>query len=143
MFLGSSVDNSNNTFFVENKSIKISDVVKLQGITIDYRLTAFTKQIKNLCIMARNHLRALTRLRKFLFQEQAKLLSEAYIMSAFKYSPLTWMFCGKTENNSINKIHKCTFWLINRIEDATFQDLLERDKSKNFTETSTEIDASY
>ena len=109
MFLGSSVDNSNNTFLVENKSIKISNVVRLQGITIDYKPTTFIKQIKNLCIMARNHLRALTRLGKFLFQEQAKLFSEAYIMSAFKYCPLTWLFCGKTENNSINKIHKCTF----------------------------------
>ena len=38
--------------------------------------------------------------------EQAKLLSEAYIISAFIYRPLIWMFCSKTANNLINKIHK-------------------------------------
>ena len=38
--------------------------------------------------------------------EQAKLLSEAYIISTFIYRPLIWMFCSKTANNLINKIHK-------------------------------------
>ena len=40
------------------------------------------------------------------------------------------MLCGKTENNSINKIHKRTFQLIYEMQDAVFEDLLERDKSK-------------
>ena len=38
-----------------------------------------------------------------------------------------WMFCGKTDNKSINKIHKCNLQLIYDMEDATLQDLLERD----------------
>ena len=38
------------------------------------------------------------------------------------------MFCGKTENKSINKIHKRTIRLIYDAEDATFEDLFERDK---------------
>ena len=38
------------------------------------------------------------------------------------------MFCGKTENKFINKIHKHTLQLIYDIEDVIFEDLLERDK---------------
>ena len=57
--------------------------------------------------MASNRLRALIRIRKFLSQEQSKRLSESYITSAFKYI-FTWMFCGKTENDSLNKIYKRT-----------------------------------
>ena len=38
--------------------------------------------------------------------ELAKHLSEAYIMSTFMHCPLIWMFCSKTANNLINKIHK-------------------------------------
>ena len=40
------------------------------------------------------------------------------------------MFCGKTGNKSINKIHKRTLQLIYETKDATFEDLLGRDKSR-------------
>ena len=43
-------------------------------------------------------------------------------MSTFKYCPLIWVFCAKTENKSINKIHKRTLRLIYDTEDATFED---------------------
>ena len=88
------------------------------GITIDEKLT-FTRHIANICSLANNRLRALTRIRRFLSTEQAKYLSEAYIMSAFKYCPLIWMFCNK-----INKIHKRTLRQVYEMEDANFEDLL-------------------
>ena len=50
-------------------------------------------------------------------------------MSTFKYCPLMWVFSGKIESKSINKIDKCTVQLIYDTKDATFEDLLERDKS--------------
>ena len=128
MFLGSLINNNNITFIEENRHIKSTNEVKLLGITIDDKLT-FTKQINNLCSTASNLLRALTRIRKFLSKKETKPLSEAYIMSNFKYCPLIWMFCGKTENKSINTIHKRTLRLIYDIEDATFEDLFERDNS--------------
>ena len=49
-------------------------------------------------------------------------------MLTFKHCPLIWVFYGKTKNKSINKIHKHTLQLIHDIEDATFEDLLQRDK---------------
>ena len=77
-------------------------------------------------------MRTLTRIRKE--QEQTKRLSEAYIISTFKYCHLIWVFSGKTENKSINKIHKRTIRLIYDTEHATFEDLLGRDKSRTIHE---------
>ena len=67
-------------------------------------------------------------MRKFLSQEQTKPLS------TFKYCPLIWLFCGKTENKSINKIHKPTLRLIYDMKDATFEDLSGRGKSRTIHE---------
>ena len=50
-------------------------------------------------------------------------------MSTFKYCPLIQVFCGKTGNKSVNKIHNCTLQLIYETKDATFEDLLGMDKS--------------
>ena len=111
MFLGSKTDNSKITFAIANKQIKCKRQVKLLGIIIDEKLT-FTRHIANIYSLANNRLRALTRIRRFLSTEQANYLSEAYIMSAFKYCPLMWEFCNKTSNNQINKIHKRTLRLV-------------------------------
>ena len=133
MFLGSKIDNSKITFSIENKQIKCKREVKLPGIIIGEKCT-FTKHIANICSLVNNRLRALTRIRRFLSTEQTKYLSEAYIMSAFKYCPLIWMFCNKTSNNQINKIHKRTLRLVYEMEDANFEDLLLKDNSWNVHE---------
>ena len=44
------------------------------------------------------------------------------------------MFCGKTENKSINKIHKRTLRLIYDTEDAAFKDSLGRAKWRTIHE---------
>ena len=59
--------------------------------------------------------------------EQTKYLFESYIMSAFKCCPLIWMFCNKTSDNQINKIHKRTLRLVFEMEDANFEDVLLKD----------------
>ena len=128
MFLGSKIDNCKITFAIENKQIKCKREVKHLGITIDEKLI-FTKHIANICSLANNRLRALTRIRRYLSKEQTKYLSEAYIISAFKYCPLIWMFCNKTSNNQINKIHKRSLRLIYEMQDANFEDLLLKDNS--------------
>ena len=128
MFLGSNIDNNEITFMVEHKKVRSKTEVKLLGITIDDKLS-FNKHISNLCSTASNRLPALARIRKFLSLEQAKRLSEAYIMSTFKYCPLIWMFCNKTANNQLNKIHKRSLRLVYQLEDENFEDLLIKDNS--------------
>ena len=48
IFLGSSINNNNIIFIVENKNTKSNNEVELLGITIDHKLT-FTKHTNNLC----------------------------------------------------------------------------------------------
>ena len=93
------------TFMIENKRVKSRSEVKLLGITRDDKLS-FTTHIENLCRTASNRLRALARIHKVTTFQQAKLLSEVCFMSTFAYGPLIWMYCGKTANYLINKIHK-------------------------------------
>ena len=126
MFPRSKIDNCKITFAIENKQIKRKREVKLLGITIDKKRT-FTKHIAKICSLANNRLRALTRIRRYLSKEQTKYLFEAYIISAFKYCPLIWMFCNKTSNNQINKIHKRSLRLLYEMQDANFEDLLLKD----------------
>ena len=56
-------------------------------------------------------------------------------MSAFKYCPLTWMFCNKTSINQINKIHKRTLRLVYEMQVANLEDLLLKDNSWNVPES--------
>ena len=72
---------------MENKQRKCKREMKLLGITNDEKRT-FTKHIAKIYSLANNILRALTRIRRFLSTEQTKYLSEACIMSAFKYIAL-------------------------------------------------------
>ena len=44
------------------------------------------------------------------------------------------MFCNKTSNNQINKIHKCTLRLVYEMEDVNFEDLLLKYNSWNVHE---------
>ena len=102
MFLVSNIDNSKKRFMIESKRKKFRSEVKLLGIIIDDKLP-FTTQIENLCSTSSNHFRALERIRKCLSSEQAKHISEAYIISTFTYCPLIWIFCNNTASNLLTK----------------------------------------
>ena len=128
MFRGSNIDNKKITFIIENKRVKSSCEVKLLGLAISSQVS-FTTHTENLCSVASNRFRALARIRKSLSFEQAKRLSEAYIISIFRYCLLIWMFCSKAANNLINKIHKHCLRVVYEIEDANFKDLSIKDSS--------------
>ena len=126
MFLRPNIDNTKIKFMIENKRVKCRSEVKLLSITIDGKLS-FTTHIENLCSTASNRFRALARMQKFLILEQVKRLSEAYIISTFTYCLLIKMFCSKTANSLISKIHKRSLRVIYEMEDANFEDLLIKD----------------
>ena len=82
--------------------IKESNSVKLLGITIDNMLN-FNEHINNLCRNAGYKLHALRRMRKYLTQDQAKLLYNAFINGQFNYAPIIWIFCRKNQYLKIQK----------------------------------------
>lgn len=96
-----------NDHHIQLGDIKIQQTaeVKLLGVTIDKELK-FDTHITNLCKKASAKIKSLGRIRTCLDLNQTKLLLNSYILSAFNYCPIVWMFCSKTLNNIINRIHK-------------------------------------
>ena len=51
-------------------------------------------------------------------------------MTNFRYCPLIWMFCGRTANKEINRVHKRALRILLKDFDASFDDLLIRNEEK-------------
>ena len=97
--------NSNIAINIGTNVVMSSDIVKLLGVKIDSQLT-FDPHIKEVCKKASQKTRALLRLRNHLNQKQTDLLVNSYILSAFNFCPLVWMFCSKKAHDLINATHK-------------------------------------
>ena len=110
---------------IGNTSIENKENVKLLGITIDSQLL-FKKHTNTICDKVEKRLLALIRIRKYLSQEQAKVLANSYNLSAFKYCNLIWMFCAKKENNRINKLHKRALRCVYDSPKENFEELLDK-----------------
>ena len=112
-----------------NITITSSKSVELLGITIDYKLT-FSDHINSLCRKARFNLVALNRIRKYVSANQVKLLLNSYIISVFTYAPIVWMFCGKTLNGEIEKVHKRALRAVLSDFSSNYEELLNNSFSK-------------
>ena len=95
----------NETFIFNNFIFNDSNEEKILGVSIDNELT-FKSHIKSLCRKAAQKIGALSKLLNHLSDSQKKLIFNSLIKSQFNYCPLIWMFCSRTSNNMINKIHE-------------------------------------
>ena len=57
---------------------------------------------------------------------------KTFIESQFSYCPLVWIFCSRTMNDKINRIHERALRLVYQDYDSTFEELLCKDKSLCF-----------
>ena len=112
--------------FINNKLVTPTNSVKLLGITIDKQLK-FDIHIKNICNQASKKLWCLNRIRKFLDDKQARRLCNAFVLSNFKYCPLIWMYCNKTLNGKIDRIHKRALRTVTGAYDKSLDELLSMD----------------
>ena len=83
------------------------------------------RHIQNICHKANNKIKALFRIIKFVYLEQAQVLAEACISSNFRYCPLIWMFCGKMSYNFIVKIHSRTLRAIYDTQTQSYEEPLD------------------
>ena len=133
-----------------NICIEIDDLVlvpkgnvKLLGITIDSELK-FTDHVKSLCAKTSRKVTAFSRVAKLLDFKKARLLNNAFILSSLSYCPLIWMFCGKTSNREINRIHKRALRILFNDYEASFEEPLQRNNeqkvhTKNLHKLMTEV----
>ena len=104
MFLGLK---QHQEFFLdlENESINVTRSVKPLGISVDDELK-FDKHVKTLCQKVSRKVSAFSRVTPYIDERKGKILYNTFIMSNFNYCPLVWMFCGKTQNKEIDRVHK-------------------------------------
>ena len=108
---------------IDKMVVKTVDKVKLLGVIIDSKLK-FDEYVKSLCLKANRNISTLSRVAKIIDKPECKLLYNSFVISNLRYSPLIWMFCGKTANNEINRVHKRALRIVLRDYDRSFDELL-------------------
>ena len=102
--------------------------VKLLGVWIDSDLS-FDDHINNICRNAAKKLNALTRQCAILPFYRRKILMNAFFNSQFSHCPLVWMSHSRSINTKIDNLHFRSLRMIYNDANASFQELLFRDKS--------------
>ena len=80
-----------------------------------------------LCRKASQKLTAISRLSNLMSKEKRIVLIRTFFESQFNYCPLIWMFCSRTLNHKINKLHERALRIAYKDYKSSFYDLLEKD----------------
>ena len=59
-------------------------------------------------------------------RHEKKQLFNSFIKGQFNYCPLIWIFCSRSSNSMINRIHQRSLKLIYNANDASFENLLTK-----------------
>ena len=113
---------------IKDAKVKNSASEKLLGIQIDNKLN-FESHLNGLCKKASSKIHALARISPYFNQYKKKILMNSFFTAQFGYCPLVWMFCSRTINNKINKLHERCLRLIHNDKSSTYQELLTCDRS--------------
>ena len=97
--------------------------VKVLGVTIDNRLS-FTNHVSILCQKAAKQIHALARISKYLNEKSRIIVYNSFVKSNFDFCPLVWHFCGKVNNDKMEKIQERGLRIIHQDYEATYADLL-------------------
>ena len=98
------------------------------GVILDKTL-CFKQQVRSICKKSEQRLHALARISHFLDTEQLKGIMRAFILSQFDYCPLVWMFCNRTLDNKVNRIHERALWITCEDMRSDFATMFLRDNS--------------
>ena len=110
---------------INGKSCISTPSVTLLGIEIDWKLT-FNKHVQKITINANNKAKALSRLRYKLDSTQKLSLYHSYVLSAFGYCPIIWMFCGKSFNEGIDRVQRIALRVTYNDYTSNYNDLLNK-----------------
>ena len=109
---------------IGNKVCVSTSSVTLLGVEIDWKLN-FNLHVKTITNKANNKTNALSRLRNKLDINQKLSLYHSYIISAFGYCPLIWMFCGKSYNELIDRVQRKALRIIYNDYNSDYDTLLK------------------
>ena len=110
---------------IENKSIDVTRSVELLGINVDDELK-FNKHVKTMCQNVSRKISGFSRVAPYIDEKTGKILYHTFIMSNFNYCPFIWMFCGKTQNKEIDRVHKRALRILLDDYTSSFDELLQK-----------------
>ena len=84
----------------------------------------FNGHIKTICRRPKITLKLFQGLQETLTIKKASLLYNSLILTNFSYCPLMWMFCGKTANEEVNRVHKRALRVLLNDFASPFEELL-------------------
>ena len=108
---------------VRNETTSNSSNQKLLGIRLNSNFR-FDDHVASLCKKASQKLNALTRVAQYMNLAKRRSIMKAFICSQFGYCPLVWKI-----NNRVNSLHERALRVVYRDYNATFSELLSKDKS--------------
>ena len=106
-----------------NTTIKSESSVKVLGVIIDSKLN-FSEHASACCKKGARQLNALTRIAKYLEPSANKILYNSFVKSNFNYCPLVWHFCGKVNNDKLEKIQERSLRILSNDYDSSYDELL-------------------
>jgi hypothetical protein len=101
---------------------------KLLGIIIDSSLT-FDNHVKTICKKASQKLTGISRMSNFMSETKKKVLIQTFFESQFGYCPLICMFCSRTLNHRINRLHERALRIAYDDYLSDFEELLVKDNT--------------
>ena len=119
---------NNQTINLGPEAVESSEAVELLGIKIDKNLS-FTDHVTRLIKKGNQKLHAMAKISKYLSQDKLKIIMKTFIQSQFNYCPLVRMFCSRTLNNKIKKLHERALRLVYKNETSTSDELLDLDNA--------------
>ena len=118
----------------EQRVVRSEKCVKVLGVWIDCKLS-FTEHLSQLCKKASRQLNALSRISRFLDTSSKVIIYNSFIRSNFEYCPLVWHFCGKTNNNKLEKINERALRILYKDYESTYRDLLQYGNTSSILES--------
>ena len=109
-------------YIYKNFKLKNTSVAEMLEVIMGRELK-FDKHVKHICKKAGSKLNALTKVANILNPFQKNTLFKSFIKGQFNYCALSWMFCSRSSNNLINKIHEKALSLSSEINDIPFNEL--------------------
>ena len=80
-----------------------------------------------ICKKVSKKLTAILRMVYFISQKERRVLVRTFFESQFNYCPLLWMFCDRTANGKINKLHERALRIAYNDYSSSFKELLVKD----------------
>ena len=118
-------DDSKLCIDINGNVVQMTDSVKLLGITFDSKLN-FKPHVQSICKKTSNKVRAFSRIAPNLDYEKRTILYNSFILPNFNYCPLIWMFCGKSSNDDVERLHKRALRVLLDDYESTFEELLRK-----------------